>query len=208
MAQRFIDNTLFSGFWAYLSDDRKALLYKLSFKDALTQIRHSLAFANPDPNTRITKTTTQTAILNYFDNFVRDNTTLLNDMVQDLKAGKYTIQTAIKNLVQVMLNNEIETNRKRQFKSKNVNSVDNRKKIIENHQMIFSTIHSVKGLEFDNVILYMSTDHIMEDESMKRLYYVGLTRAKNSELVLDVNHYSLDDSLMLANYKEASKNFN
>lgn len=208
MAQRFIDNTLFSGFWAYLPDDRKALLYNLNLKDALTQIRHSIAFNNPDPNTRITKQSEQAAVLNYFDKFVRDNTTLLNDMNEDLKNGKFNMQTAIKNLVQVMLNYEIETNRKRQFKSKNVNSMDNRKKIIQNHQMIFSTIHSVKGLEFDNVILYMSTDHIMDDESMKRLYYVGLTRAKNSELVLDVNHYSLDDSLMLANYKEAGKNFN
>lgn len=208
MAQRFIDNTLFSGYWAYLDDDRKNLLYKLNLKDALTQIRHTLAYANPDPNTRITKQTTQDAILNYFDKFVRENTTLLSDMDKDLKNKKITMQEAIKQLVQVMLSYEITTNHKRQSISRNVNSVDNRKKIIQNHQMIFSTIHSVKGLEFDNVILYMSTDHIMEDESLKRLYYVGLTRAKNSELVLDVNHYDLDDSLMRANYKEAGKSFN
>lgn len=208
MAQRFIDNTLFSGYWAHLDDDRKNLLYKLNLKDALTQIRHTLAYANPDPNTRITKQTVQDAILNYFDKFVRDSTTLLSDMDKDLKANKLTMQQAIKQLIQVMLSYEITTNHKRQSISRNVNSVDNRKKIIQNHQMIFSTIHSVKGLEFDNVILYMSTDHIMEDESLKRLYYVGLTRAKNSELVLDVNHYDLDDSLMRANYKEAGKNFN
>lgn len=46
-----------------------------------------------------------------------------------------------------------------------------------------STIHSAKGLEFDNVVvLYADTDRAWKQESM-RMYYVALTRAMRSELI-------------------------
>ena len=48
-----------------------------------------------------------------------------------------------------------------------------------------STIHSVKGLEFDNVVLvHRPVDNA--DEEAKRLYYVALTRAKNTEFIIAV----------------------
>ncbi len=48
---------------------------------------------------------------------------------------------------------------------------------------IFSTIHSAKGLEFDNVAVICLTDTCM-DEANKRMYYVAFTRAMKSEYVL------------------------
>src|SRR5699024_4903565 len=48
-----------------------------------------------------------------------------------------------------------------------------------------STVHSVKGLEFDNVVLvHRPVDNA--DEEAKRLYYVALTRAKNTEFIIAV----------------------
>lgn len=207
MAQRIVDNTLFSGFWAHEPEDRKNNMLKLNLKQILNTIRHELAYANPDPNANIISQNAQTYVTNYWDDFVRNNATLIRDMEDDLANKKIAMPDALKQLMHLMLNYEISTNHKRQYMSKNINSVDKRKQTIAQNKVIFSTIHSVKGLEFDNVILYMSTDHLVEDESLKRLYYVGLTRAKHSELVLDANHYDINDSLMHANYKQASKNF-
>lgn len=53
----------------------------------------------------------------------------------------------------------------------------------KNADFVVSTIHGVKGLEFENVILYMKYDANAE-EDVKRMQYVALTRAKNSELIL------------------------
>ncbi len=47
---------------------------------------------------------------------------------------------------------------------------------------ILSTIHSAKGLEFDNVIVIYRCDNNM-DEPEKRMYYVAMTRAMKTEYV-------------------------
>lgn len=56
---------------------------------------------------------------------------------------------------------------------------------ISDFNFVCSTIHSAKGLEFDNVILLF--DEANKDEETKRMYYVGLTRAKNAEVILAYN---------------------
>lgn len=49
--------------------------------------------------------------------------------------------------------------------------------------LIVSTVHGVKGLEFDNVVVVYKDQSDMTEEK-KRLYYVAFTRAKNSLFVL------------------------
>ena len=46
------------------------------------------------------------------------------------------------------------------------------------------TIHSAKGLEFNNVFVYASDFFNLRNEGDKRLYYVAFTRAKNRLIVL------------------------
>ena len=48
---------------------------------------------------------------------------------------------------------------------------------------IVSTVHGVKGLEFDNVVVIYKDQSDMSEEK-KRLYYVAFTRAKNSLFIL------------------------
>lgn len=48
---------------------------------------------------------------------------------------------------------------------------------------VYSTVHSVKGLEFDNVIVVVEEGFEMPEET-KRLLYVALTRAKKKEFIL------------------------
>lgn len=47
----------------------------------------------------------------------------------------------------------------------------------KSHNITISTIHKSKGLEFDNVVLIVNKNP--ENDNEKRLYYVGMTRAKN-----------------------------
>lgn len=55
---------------------------------------------------------------------------------------------------------------------------------VDNAKFILSTIHSAKGLEFDNVIvLYESESAASVDEATKRMYYVAFTRAKKKEYI-------------------------
>lgn len=53
---------------------------------------------------------------------------------------------------------------------------------ISDADFILSTIHSAKGLEFDNVIVYYQSESNM-DEPSKRMYYVAFTRAKKTEFI-------------------------
>ena len=55
--------------------------------------------------------------------------------------------------------------------------------------VILSTIHSAKGLEYDNVIIADAIDGILpgaeaDVEEERRLFYVGLTRARESMMIL------------------------
>lgn len=53
-----------------------------------------------------------------------------------------------------------------------------------NHPLLVSTIHGVKGLEFDNTIVLVPPYDNGMAEDVKRLYYVALTRAKNAEMII------------------------
>lgn len=65
--------------------------------------------------------------------------------------------------------------------------------------IILSTIHGSKGLEFDNVVvLYKQTKELSEES--KRMYYVALTRAMLSEYIIS---YGVGDtSTLLENYND------
>ena len=86
-------------------------------------------------------------------------------------------------LKQQMIDYEIRANAVRQ----NVISQKNRerKESLDPTQVdiVVSTIHSAKGLEFENVIIDYHEKTQM-DEADKRMYYVALTRAMHSEFIL------------------------
>lgn len=82
-----------------------------------------------------------------------------------------------------MLDFEIRAN----AQNKNVASQKNRQRResidFSAIDIVTSTIHSAKGLEFDNVVvLYHDLEGPGEDD--KRMYYVALTRAMNTEFIL------------------------
>lgn len=83
---------------------------------------------------------------------------------------------------------------------------------ITNAKLIVSTIHSVKGYEFDNVVLAHDSIKTRRSSGSKqqeifRMLFVGLSRAKNSELIL--NYVSatrlIRDDTMLTQPMETAK---
>lgn len=81
------------------------------------------------------------------------------------------------------------------------------KKVIPDARVTLSTIHSAKGLEFDTVYLIDVSDGIFPEnmiperrkaerkaleryEEERRIFYVGVTRAKNRLFVFDIDHNS------------------
>lgn len=83
-----------------------------------------------------------------------------------------------------MISFEIERNGIAQAVMSSLNNEAKAAEKVANANFIMSTVHSAKGLEFDNVIvLYDSESESKMDEATKRMYYVALTRAKNTEFV-------------------------
>lgn len=83
----------------------------------------------------------------------------------------------------LMLNWEIRNNSIQRSLKKQREQEMNKPEIIKNSDIIFSTVHSAKGLEFDNVI-YLVFEDSNPSESDKRMHYVALTRAIKSELIV------------------------
>lgn len=105
------------------------------------------------------------------------------DMWADQYAkGQITQEEMLSNVRESMTNYEIDQNKIKQAllaSHTNNNKLDDAK----NADIVLSTIHSAKGLEFDNTVVIFKSDNNMNEEE-KRMYYVAFTRAMNSEYIL------------------------
>lgn len=102
-----------------------------------------------------------------------------------LQAGTMTEEQFKQAVFDTLIAFEIEKNAMRQ----RLTSMNNQKLKAQDTSkadFVVSTIHSAKGLEFDNVILLYDESFAGQEEN-KRMYYVGLTRAKNAEWVIAYN---------------------
>ena len=94
-----------------------------------------------------------------------------------------TQQQFMDNVRDNMLQFEIRRNSVRQSLLSARNQENKQTNAMANANLIFSTIHSAKGLEFENTVVIYQAKNDM-DEEKKRMYYVALTRAMNSEYIL------------------------
>lgn len=102
-----------------------------------------------------------------------------------------------------LLNFEIKNNLIKQSLTSQKNYEDKKNIDLENTDIILSTIHSAKGLEFDNVIINYKEPSSNISEADKRMYYVALTRAMKSEFILSYGTKS--ESLITENYETLKK---
>lgn len=95
-----------------------------------------------------------------------------------------TTAQMLEEVKKLMITFEIQRNSVMQSVISQKNADNKNSQDVENAKFILSTIHSAKGLEFDNVIVfYESESENSIEEATKRMYYVAFTRAKKSEFI-------------------------
>ena len=97
--------------------------------------------------------------------------------------GQITQDEFLNYIKENMLQFEISTNAIKQSLLSAKNQKSKQSANVSNAKFLLSTIHSAKGLEFDNVIVLYRNESQM-DEDKKRMYYVAFTRAMKSEFIL------------------------
>lgn len=131
------------------------------------------------PNPDMAKKQTQDMLADWTD----QESSHINNWSNELMQGKISHQEFMELVRDNMLQFEIKRNAVRQSLLSARNEEAKQNEDIKNADILLSTIHSAKGLEFQNtVVLYQAKNDM--DEEKKRMYYVAFTRAMNSELVI------------------------
>lgn len=129
-------------------------------------------------------------ITGIIDDQLRDwwltNNGRINIWLGQLSANVISAEEFFLNLRQTVLDYEINNNGIRQSLLNQKNAMRKEEMLARDPKLMVSTIHGVKGMEFDHVVLVLSpeTRESAKDESYKRTLYVALTRAKLSEVIL------------------------
>lgn len=103
--------------------------------------------------------------------------------VYEYQAGIITKEVFFDRLKKCILDHEIRHNSIRDALMHRNNEERKIRNLETKADLIVSTVHGVKGLEFYNVVVVYKDQSDMTEEK-KRLYYVAFTRAKNSLFVL------------------------
>lgn len=102
---------------------------------------------------------------------------------QQYMNGVLTLEQFMEYVKESMLQFEIKNNAIKQalLSARNEENKQNQRTV--DADFLLSTIHSAKGLEFDNVIVIHRNENDMPEDK-KRMYYVAFTRAMKSEYIL------------------------
>ncbi|MBF0579807.1 ATP-dependent helicase [Erysipelotrichaceae bacterium RD49] len=119
---------------------------------------------------------------NFIDCWQKNRSFYFQSLEQACDSGQISLDQCLDLMRKDMMAYEAAWNMAKQSRISRANEKLKNKKNVHNADIVLSTIHSIKGLEFDNVILIADNGRF-SDEADKRMYYVGLTRAMKSELI-------------------------
>lgn len=111
------------------------------------------------------------------------NMPTIQTWIHQVGAGQITEQELLGFVKDNMIKYEILNNAIKQSLLSAQNQQAKKDNAAANADFVISTIHSAKGLEFENVIVLYRNENQMEEDK-KRMYYVALTRAMKSEYIL------------------------
>lgn len=178
---RQYDNTLFSkfiaGYWNSISYAPPMSIIATIHREMRT---HALSLAFKRNNIQTINTMIDNTIREFTDKYE----SRIVSMQTEVAAHKLSSAQMLDEIKKFMISFEIERNGIAQAVMSSINNEAKAAEKIANANFLMSTVHSAKGLEFDNVVvLYDSESESSMDEATKRMYYVALTRAKNTEFV-------------------------
>lgn len=109
-------------------------------------------------------------------------------ILRDVQSGKLSKEKYVAHFKQRLITDEINENSVRNY----LNGPDATMDEIKSNDpaikvdLIYSTIHSAKGLEFDNVVIsHDNNKRSGHTQEALRLFFVGFSRAKKKELILN-----------------------
>lgn len=111
------------------------------------------------------------------------NTATIQTWINQVQNGQLTEAELLDLVKDNMIKYEIMNNAIKQSLLSAQNQQAKKDNAAANADFVISTIHSAKGLEFQNVIVLYRNENQMEEDK-KRMYYVALTRAMQSEYIL------------------------
>ena len=125
----------------------------------------------------------QPKVAKILSNWKSEQGAIISSWLAQVNNGQLTSDAFMELLKENMLQHEIKSNAMKQALLSNKNQQAKKEAAIKGSNFLLSTIHSAKGLEFDNVVvLYRNENALAEDK--KRMYYVAFTRAMKSEYIL------------------------
>ena len=104
-------------------------------------------------------------------------------LVTQFQNGQLTEKEMLDLIKDNLLKFEISTNAIKQSLLSSKNQQAKKDNAAADADFVISTIHSAKGLEFQNVIVLYRNENQMEEDK-KRMYYVAFTRAMSTEYIL------------------------
>lgn len=129
------------------------------------------------------KNKSQGQVQKMLNEWVTENKSLISNWQNQYQNGIITQEQFMNNVRDNMLQFEIKRNSLRQSLLSVRNQENKELNAMEEADILLSTIHSAKGLEFENTVVIYQAKNDM-DEEKKRMYYVAFTRAINSEFIL------------------------
>lgn len=128
-------------------------------------------------------TKAQAAVQKMLGEWINEQGNLMDTWIQQAIAGQMGEQELLDRIKDNMLKFEIQNNGKYQSRIARENKQTKTSDAVNTANFLLSTIHGAKGLEFQNVVILYLADNDMSEPD-KRMYYVAMTRAMNSEYVL------------------------
>ena len=120
----------------------------------------------------------------------------INQAFNLFHSGYLSLNVFEEKLKNTLIDYEAKYNMKRLGIQANENQKSKQSK--PNAPVLFSTIHSAKGMEFDSTAVFIRQKE-NQTEADKRAYYVALTRAKENEIVFTFSN-GKSVSVMMKNY--------
>lgn len=123
------------------------------------------------------------AILRTISEWWVENASTINGWVVLCNQGTLAYGEFFERLRDNLLSFEIQRNQQKLNVNKQRNQERKKKNLESKADLVVSTIHGAKGLEFDNVVVLYKEDTKMSQDT-KRMFYVAFTRAMKSQYVL------------------------
>lgn len=145
------------------------------------QIRIQIGSLEPR-NTEVAEKILVDALVDWW----RQTNSQCQSWLHTVSSGMMTDADFFLHLRKSILDYEIRNNAIRNSLTGQKNAIRKEEMAARDPKLMVSTVHGVKGMEFDHVVVVLSpeTSNTRKDESYKRLLYVALTRAKIDEVIL------------------------